>query len=405
MTMSKVAWLKIKRRMDEREDVQRKTFTKWINSQLAKADQPLVNDLFQDFRDGTRLLTLLEILCGQQLKRERGNLRVHHINNVSRALQALEANNVKLVNISTNDIVDGNPKLTLGLIWSIILHWQVHGVLKRASSDIHQTNLEKTLLAWCRDVTKGYIGVDIRNFTTSWIDGLAFNAIIHKFRPDLFEYKSLLNKDPNSRLEHAFQFAEKQLGIERLLDPEDVNTLHPDKKSVMMYVMCFFQVLHQQNIPLRRGSSSEYSDSETTFHQDVGKSAAPLHASKGRAAGGSSSTRGAATNVISYQSSLGRSNTVAQVKELFHRHEDFMLELTRNQGRVGEVLQEGQRVIREAGISAQEKEEIKVQMALLNTRWESLRHSAMDMQTKLQEALMKLQKQQQNALRQWLTET
>ncbi|KAL3212838.1 hypothetical protein MRX96_007875 [Rhipicephalus microplus] len=408
---------------DEREDVQRKTFTKWINSQLAKADQPLVNDLFQDFRDGTRLLTLLEVLCGQQLKRERGHLRVHHINNVSRALQALEANNVKLVNISTNDIVDGNPKLTLGLIWSIILHWQVHGVLKRASSDVHQTNLEKTLLAWCRDVTKGYIGVDIRNFTTSWIDGLAFNAIIHKFRPDLFEYKSLLNKDPNSRLEHAFQFAEKQLGIERLLDPEDVNTLHPDKKSVMMYVMCFFQVLHQQNIPLRRGSSSEYSDSETTFRQDVGKGATPLHALKGRAVGGSSSTRGATTNVISYQSSLEEvltwlleaedrllnlppiGNTVAQVKDLFHTHEDFMLELTRNQGRVGEVLQEGQRVIREAGISAQEKEEIKVQMALLNTRWESLRHSAMDMQTKLQEALMKLQKQQQNALRQWLTET
>ncbi|XP_037578037.1 utrophin-like isoform X3 [Dermacentor silvarum] len=408
---------------DEREDVQRKTFTKWINSQLAKADQPLVNDLFQDFRDGTRLLTLLEILCGQQLKRERGNLRVHHINNVSRALQALEANNVKLVNISTNDIVDGNPKLTLGLIWSIILHWQVHGVLKRASSDIHQTNLEKTLLAWCRDVTKGYIGVDIRNFTTSWIDGLAFNAIIHKFRPDLFEYKSLLNKDPNSRLEHAFQFAEKQLGIERLLDPEDVNTLHPDKKSVMMYVMCFFQVLHQQNIPLRKGSLSEYSDSETSFHQDVGKGASPLLASKGGAAGGSTSSRGGVTNVNSYQSSLEDvltwlleaedrlvnlppiGSTVAQVKDLFHTHEDFMLELTRNQGRVGEVLQEGQRVIRGAGISAQEKEEIKVQMALLNTRWESLRHSAMDMQTKLQEALMKLQQQQQNALRQWLTET
>jgi len=32
---------------------------------------------------------------------------------------------VKLVNISNNDIVDGNPKLTLGLVWSIILHWQV----------------------------------------------------------------------------------------------------------------------------------------------------------------------------------------------------------------------------------------------------------------------------------------
>lgn len=82
-----------------------------------------------------------------------------------------------------------------------------------------------------------------------------------------------------------------------------------------------------------------------------------------------------------------------------------MLELTQNQGRVGEVLQEGQKVIRESGISSQEKEEVKVQMALLNSRWESLRHSAMDMQTKLHEALMKMQQQQQNALRQWLTET
>uniref|UniRef100_A0A131XXJ0 Protein detached n=2 Tax=Ixodes ricinus TaxID=34613 RepID=A0A131XXJ0_IXORI len=408
--MSKAAWFRIKRKMDEREDVQRKTFSKWINSQLAKADQPLVNDLFQDFRDGTRLLTLLEVLCGQELKRERGNLRVHHINNVSRALQVLEANNVKLVNISTNDIVDGNPKLTLGLIWSIILHWQVHGVLKRASSDIHQTNLEKTLLAWCRDVTKGYIGVDVRNFTTSWIDGLAFNAIIHKFRPNLFDYKSLLNKDPNSRLEHAFQFAEKYVGIERLLDPEDVNTLHPDKKSVMMYVMCFFQVLHQQNTPLRKGSSSDYSDSESSFHQQQQQHP------------GGATARGV-TNVNSYQSSLEEvltwlleaedrlvnlppiGGSVAQVKDLFHAHEDFMLELTQNQGRVGEVLQEGQKAIRGAGVSAQEREEIKVQMDLLNTRWESLRHSAMDMQTRLHEALMKMQQQQQNSLRQWLTET
>lgn len=41
-------------------------------------------------------------------------MRVHHINNVNTALQVLDANGVKLVNISSNDIVDGNPKLTLG---------------------------------------------------------------------------------------------------------------------------------------------------------------------------------------------------------------------------------------------------------------------------------------------------
>lgn len=32
---------------------------------------------------------------------------------------------VKLVNIRNDDIADGNPKLTLGLIWTIILHFQV----------------------------------------------------------------------------------------------------------------------------------------------------------------------------------------------------------------------------------------------------------------------------------------
>ncbi|PRD21844.1 UNVERIFIED_CONTAM: Dystrophin [Trichonephila clavipes] len=206
--------------VDEREDVQKKTFTKWINSQLGKGNHPLVKDLFYDLRDGTRLLGLLEVLCGKELRRERGRLRVHHLNNVGCALKVLQDNNVKLVNISTNDIVDGNPKLTLGLVWSIILHWQVHGVLRNASDELPQTNLEKTLLAWCRDATSGYVGVNIRNFTTSWSDGLAFNAIIHRFRPQLFDYDALMKKDVNSRLEHAFQIAYKYLGIDKLLDPE-----------------------------------------------------------------------------------------------------------------------------------------------------------------------------------------
>ncbi|KFM78701.1 Utrophin, partial [Stegodyphus mimosarum] len=205
--MSLAARLKWMKRKDEREDVQKKTFTKWINSQLGKGNHPLVKDLFFDLRDGTRLLSLLEVLCGIELRREKGRLRVHHLNNVGLALKVLKDNNVKLVNISTNDIVDGNTKLTLGLVWSIILHWQVHGVLKSASKELPQTNLEKTLLAWCRDATKGYSGVYVHNFTTSWTDGLAFNAIIHRFRPHLFDYESILKKDVNSRLEHAFQIA------------------------------------------------------------------------------------------------------------------------------------------------------------------------------------------------------
>jgi hypothetical protein len=99
-----------------------------------------------------------------------------------------------------------------------------------------------------------YKDVDIKDFTNSWKDGLAFNALIHRYRPQLFNYDEELDVNKrqlgNSRikfaennLEHAFNMAREHLQIERLLDIEDVITDYPDKKSIMMYVMCYFQVL------------------------------------------------------------------------------------------------------------------------------------------------------------------
>ena len=52
-------------------------------------------------------------------------MRFHAIQNVETALRFLRYKEIKLVNIRGEDIVDGNPKLTLGLIWTIILHFQV----------------------------------------------------------------------------------------------------------------------------------------------------------------------------------------------------------------------------------------------------------------------------------------
>ncbi|KAL8624968.1 hypothetical protein ACOMHN_039855 [Nucella lapillus] len=243
LTLDKTT-LKFHRGKDEREDIQKKTFTKWINSQLSKAGRAAITDLSTGLKDGTSLLSLLEVLSGLVLKREKGRLRVHHINNVNTVLHVLESNyNIKLVNISSNDIVDGNPKLTLGLVWSIILHWQVKDVMRDVAGDLRPTNLERTLLTWCQTNTEGYQGVLITNFTTSWKDGLAFNALLHHFRPDLFRYESQLTKDSESRLNHAFQLAEDRLGIARLLDAEDVMVDTPDKKSIMTYLMCMFQVL------------------------------------------------------------------------------------------------------------------------------------------------------------------
>ncbi|XP_047659645.1 dystrophin isoform X2 [Tachysurus fulvidraco] len=234
----------IKTRSDEREDIQKKTFTKWINSQFAKAGKPPIDDLFTDLCDGRRLLELLECLTGHELVKERGFTRVHSLNNVNRVLQILQKNNVELVNIGGADIVDGNHKLTLGLIWSIIVHWQVKDVMKDVMADLKQTSSEKILLSWVRQSTKSYPLVNVVNFTSSWEDGLAFNALIHSHRPELFDWDVVEEMDKAfDRLDHAFTISERHLGIERLLDPEDVATATPDKKSIIMYLTSLFQVL------------------------------------------------------------------------------------------------------------------------------------------------------------------
>ncbi|KAJ6667639.1 hypothetical protein lerEdw1_016760 [Lerista edwardsae] len=119
--------------------------------------------------------------------KEKGSTRVHALNNVNKALQVLQKNNVDLVNIGSTDIVDGNHKLTLGLIWSIILHWQVKDVMKNIMAGLQQTNSEKILLSWVRQSTQNYPQVNVVNFTSSWSDGLAFNALIHSHRYDKYD--------------------------------------------------------------------------------------------------------------------------------------------------------------------------------------------------------------------------
>ncbi|GBM08708.1 Plectin [Araneus ventricosus] len=116
-------WKSLFKFTDERDAIQKKTFTKWLNKHLKKVNRH-VDDLFDDLRDGHNLISLLEVLSGELLPRERGRMRFHQLQNVQVALDFLKNRNIRLVNIRPEDIVDGNPKLTLGLIWTIILHFQ-----------------------------------------------------------------------------------------------------------------------------------------------------------------------------------------------------------------------------------------------------------------------------------------
>uniref|UniRef100_A0A8B9BQI1 Spectrin repeat containing nuclear envelope protein 1 n=1 Tax=Anser brachyrhynchus TaxID=132585 RepID=A0A8B9BQI1_9AVES len=261
----------------EQESVQKRTFTKWINSHLVKRNPPmLVNDLFEDIKDGVMLIALLEVLSGQKLPCEQGRQlkRIHWVANIGTALKFLEGRRVglviKLVNINSTDIADGRPSIVLGLVWTIILYFQIEELtsnlpqlqsLSSSASSVEsvvssetasppskrkvvtkvQGSARKALLKWIQYTAAKQVGIEIKDFGQSWRSGVAFHSVIHAIRPDLVDMDKVKGRSNRENLEEAFTLAETELGIPRLLDPEDVNVDKPDEKSIMTYVAQFLK--------------------------------------------------------------------------------------------------------------------------------------------------------------------
>ncbi|XP_037820489.1 nesprin-1-like, partial [Lucilia sericata] len=272
----------IKEKREEQERVQKKTFTNWINSYLLKRVPPLrVDDLINDLRDGTKLIALLEVLSGEKLPVERGRVlrRPHFLSNANTALQFLASKRIKLVNINPADLVDGRPPVVLGLIWTIILYFQIeensrnleylgHGIggsvssldsVGKNASDMKaekwKQGARKTLLNWVTNALPKESGVEVKDFGASWRDGVAFLALIDSIKANLVNLAELKkNANNRQRLETAFDVAESKLGIAKLLDAEDVDVPKPDEKSIMTYVA---QFLHKYPEP--KGASKDFS--------------------------------------------------------------------------------------------------------------------------------------------------
>uniref|UniRef100_A0A8C5FS12 Spectrin beta chain n=1 Tax=Gadus morhua TaxID=8049 RepID=A0A8C5FS12_GADMO len=231
---------RIKALADEREAVQKKTFLKWVNSHLSRVSCR-ISDLYLDLRDGRSLIKLLEVLSGERLpKPTKGRMRIHCLENVDKALQFLKEQRVHLENMGSHDIVDGNHRLTLGLIWTIILRFQIQDIRVETEDNKEKRSAKDALLLWCQMKTAGYPNVNIHNFSTSWRDGMAFNALIHKHRPDLIDFDRLKKSNAHHNLQNAFNLAEQHLGITKLLDAEDISVDHPDEKSVITYVVTYY---------------------------------------------------------------------------------------------------------------------------------------------------------------------
>ncbi|XP_077395395.1 uncharacterized protein syne2b isoform X3 [Festucalex cinctus] len=267
--------------MVEQEQIQKRTFTNWVNVQLAKKRPPCrVVDLFDDFRDGSKLLDLLEVMSNQRLTRERGRGPFQHRSNIEKGLAFLRRKSIKLVNINVPDIIDGKPAIILGLIWTIILQYHIEelasglsfssrqssmeslasldswrsagssggggGALPRGGSPLHarfKLSAKKALMLWVRQQChKAGCCVNVKDFKGSWRSGVLFLAILHALRRDLLvDLSQAAGRSNKQNLDQAFRLAERELGIPRLLEPDDVDVREPDEKSIMTYVAQFLQ--------------------------------------------------------------------------------------------------------------------------------------------------------------------
>jgi len=230
---------------EARQNMQVKSFKAWVNMHLGKEREAKleVDDLSKDFTDGIRLLRLVEIISEEELGKynKKPISKFQKVENLNIPLKFINSflKDIGIKNsYSAENILEENVTLILGMVWSLILRFNVSEI-----EEGDQTAKEGLLL-WAKNKVAEVTGGTkvITNFHTNWQDGVAFNALIQAYRPDLTNYNSLDPNDKKANLVKAFDIAEQQLGIGRLLDADDmVSVMRPDEKSVMTYVSLFWK--------------------------------------------------------------------------------------------------------------------------------------------------------------------
>ncbi|XP_046861439.1 spectrin beta chain, erythrocytic-like [Xenia sp. Carnegie-2017] len=248
--------------VDTREETNIRAYKKWINSKIGKKHAPVEN-LIEDLRDGRVLISLLEILLNKRIPFSKGNMRFHHLDNVRTVLNLLREQGLKLHFINSEAIVDGNKNSILGLIWMIILHFQVKEIVSnkenknakpsdsspRKKSLLSQAEAEKLLLSWIQHVLQGFSnGATINDFKKSWEDGFAFIYLLHAFRPSAVDMSEAQKMSVADRLDYSFNVAEKEFGVPGLLESSEVEQGNFEKNGMLMYLSSLYEVLRNQEV-------------------------------------------------------------------------------------------------------------------------------------------------------------
>lgn len=242
---------------------QQRTMARWVSSKVSRARE--IHDISVDLCDGLTLLELVNVIaketdaCSYVLSPiyRKPTFALQKMENVDDILKfcrlVLQLNTC---NISAEDVVQGNTKLILGLIWSLFVYSLARLVSKSESRSM--TEIKSILLRWLNVTGKTKALPELTNFNKDWSlqqekrPDLVFAAVLDFYVPKLVDYKKIHQGKKLSGLKEIISLAESSLGIPDLAVADDFNVLVPDEKCVLFYVLewyMFFEV-HKKEIPL-----------------------------------------------------------------------------------------------------------------------------------------------------------
>lgn len=190
-----------------------------------------IEDFMGDFTDGVQFCNLLEVISSKKLPKwnAKPRIKAQKLENVSFGLQFLKKEGIKLVAIGPEDVVEPKLKLILGLIWTIILRYQI----QRGEDDGGSARSE--LLKWVRSKIPEY---DIKNFDKDWRSGKAICALAEAVEPGQMKLPQDFKNDPLTDATMGMKKAEDNMGIPMVLYPEDMVS-DADELSNMTYISYF----------------------------------------------------------------------------------------------------------------------------------------------------------------------
>uniref|UniRef100_A0A1I7ZWA7 Calponin-homology (CH) domain-containing protein n=1 Tax=Steinernema glaseri TaxID=37863 RepID=A0A1I7ZWA7_9BILA len=437
--------------LDETLKVQESTFIQWAN--FLFEDNP-VKDV-KDLVDPKFLTYVTQLITGTTIPKT-NNRQI----DISIAIATIFPDeDEKAHQLNLPELMDGVPKTVLQLTWQIMhAFWR-----KFAPEGARDRKLAEAIKEWCLEATANYEEVAISDFTSSWRDGFAFNALLHSYDHSLVDMEAIREMRGDERLENAFQIAYTKFNVPKLLHAKDLHSEHLDLKSVVCYLMTLYLSLVGQSSQTTSKSTPSTSTSVQSLpttstattvvspapqpppphpaqqiveqHSvDMAPPASPTQPSsydneqRSRKSSSSSQKSGKGgkkrkseeqvreyeqcleqvlTWLLEAEEELGMMGSVSEkdvetVKQQFKQHEQFMLSLTHSQDSVGRVLHRGQQLSQK--VDEDLCQSIIGQLLIVNQRWEAVRALAMQRQNLLQHHLNRLQHQQLDTISSWLIE-